>query len=263
MKSVLFSILIVSLNAGKKIRNTILSAINQSLGDFEILIKDGGSSDDTLSFIPEDERITVIREKDRSVYEGMNQAIGQAHGRYLIFMNCGDCFAHNNVLKEIAEKIAADHLDGSEILYGDYKKNGKIGRQTKTVDRAYLLHKGGLCHQTAFFGRNVFERCGLYALDYPLCADYEFMTRAYFCKIPFVYVPTVVCIYEGGGMSEQPEVLGEIRNEGKRVRQKYFSLPENILYSVRRVTRRMSRAYGKHIEEDQETLEQPSGQETV
>ena len=70
-----FSVIVVSLNAGGLIGLTVSSALSQTCDDYEIIVKDGKSTDDTLNNIPEDGRIKLFSEPDRSLYDAMNQAI--------------------------------------------------------------------------------------------------------------------------------------------------------------------------------------------
>jgi len=87
MYDVTFSIIVVSLNAEKTIGITLNSILEQTCTDYEIVIKDGKSKDNTLGMIPENEKIRIYSESDRSVYDAMNQALDYAKGKFIIFMN--------------------------------------------------------------------------------------------------------------------------------------------------------------------------------
>ena len=100
-----FSVIVVSLNAGSLIGNTISSVLSQTCNDYEIIVKDGVSTDDTLKHVPSNARIKVYSEPDKSLYDAMNQAITYSSGRYLIFMNCGDTFASRKVLEEVKNAV--------------------------------------------------------------------------------------------------------------------------------------------------------------
>ena len=75
-----FSIIVVALNAGEKLKETVDSVLNQTWQDYEIVVKDGGSKDGSVDALPEDERIKVYVEKDTGIYEAMNQAVAKAKG---------------------------------------------------------------------------------------------------------------------------------------------------------------------------------------
>ena len=99
-----FSVVVVSLNSGERLKKTLQSILNQTFSDYEVIIKDGGSKDGSLDFLSSEHvlekypQIRLIQEKDRSIYEGMNQAVTYVSGRYVQFLNCGDLFYDDRVL---------------------------------------------------------------------------------------------------------------------------------------------------------------------
>ncbi|WP_304679261.1 glycosyltransferase, partial [uncultured Muribaculum sp.] len=82
----------VCLNAGDKLRRTVGSILAQSYPHYEIIVKDGMSTDGSVDKLPEDGRIRIVRQKDRGIYDAMNQATLLAEGDYLLYLNCGDYF---------------------------------------------------------------------------------------------------------------------------------------------------------------------------
>ena len=130
MREIMFSILVVSLNAGEKLLQTVQSILKQTCRDYEIVIKDGGSKDNSLTMLEEylstrteaeRSRIRVIQEPDGSIYDGMNQATVHAVGEYYYFLNCGDFFAEDTALEQTARAIRADKEQGGQALiyYGN------------------------------------------------------------------------------------------------------------------------------------------------
>lgn len=97
-----FSVIIVALNPGNALRHTLDSVLQQSFGDFEVLIKDGGSTDGSLEQLPSDSRIRVLQQPDSGIFDAMNQAVAAVRGRFVHFLNCGDTFANAAVLQSAA-----------------------------------------------------------------------------------------------------------------------------------------------------------------
>ena len=85
-----FSIIVVTLNPGDKLQDTINSISSQTFKDYEILVKDGGSKDGSLKALEGVEKVRLVENPDKSIYDGMNQAVREAKGDYYIFMNAGD-----------------------------------------------------------------------------------------------------------------------------------------------------------------------------
>ena len=112
-----FTIITVTYNAGDKLAETVTDCLKQTYTDYEILVKDGMSTDGSVEKLPADTRIRVERCKDSSIYDAMNQAVKMAQGDYVIFMNCGDFFHTEDVLLQVAKAI--DKEPGRGIYYGD------------------------------------------------------------------------------------------------------------------------------------------------
>ncbi|MDE7238900.1 MAG: glycosyltransferase, partial [Lachnospiraceae bacterium] len=100
-----FSIIIVCFQAGEELDRTVESVRMQTDGDFEILVKDGGSTDGSIGHLPEDSRIRLFQEKDSGIYDAMNQAAGRVRGRYVLFLNCGDYLYDKEVLAGVRKAV--------------------------------------------------------------------------------------------------------------------------------------------------------------
>ena len=75
MAQISFSIVVVCLNPGEKLLKTVQSVLNQKYGNYEIVVKDGGSTDGSLEQLPADSRIRVYTRLDSGIYDAMNQAM--------------------------------------------------------------------------------------------------------------------------------------------------------------------------------------------
>ena len=75
MAQISFSIVVVCLNPGEKLLKTVQSVLNQKYGNYEIVVKDGGSTDGSLEQLPADSRIRVYTRPDCGIYDAMNQAM--------------------------------------------------------------------------------------------------------------------------------------------------------------------------------------------
>jgi len=115
------TIITVTYNASKVIRNTLRSFVNQTYRDFDVLIIDGASKDDTVQCVA-DELCTsgieyrVISERDRGIYDAMNKGLVLAEGEYVLFMNAGDELHAEDTLKKIFTQPVADIYYGKNLL---------------------------------------------------------------------------------------------------------------------------------------------------
>lgn len=216
----MFSVIVVSLNAGEKLLETVNSILMQTYDDYEILIKDGMSEDGSVEQLPGDERIRLMKKKDASIYDAMNQAVLEARGKYFIFLNCGDHFYDEKTLAKSAKFISAHQAD---IYYGNlYRRQQKVVDESPHEITDFVCYRNIPCHQACIYSRRMFEKRG-YDLCYPVRADYEhflwcrFHEQAVFCFMPFV-----IASYEGSGFSETKENRKRAEKEHKEIAGKYL-----------------------------------------
>lgn len=240
MNKPFFSIIVVSLNAKDYIKDTINSVLNQSFDDYEIVVKDGLSTDGTVDNIPPSDKIRIFEEKDKSIYDAMNQAICHSTGKYLCFLNCGDYFENSDVLKNIYE-TAKNYEDA--VVYGNYSRKGVVFKQPSNITPFYL-YRTPLCHQTMFFAKTLFDE-KLYDTSLRILADYEHTLCDFRGGKEFIYVPVTVCDYMGEGVSESPKMKALKNEEYKVVQEKYFTKKElkkfklKILLSMKKLRQKM------------------------
>lgn len=207
--SFLYSILVVCLNPGNRIEGTLESIFKQTYANYEVIIKDGGSTDgskERVSRLTErvgmQEKVRWIESKDTGIYDAMNQAISCAKGDYLLFLNAGDDFYQETVLEEVTKQADRD----SDILYGNlyHKALDTVIYASPQID-AFTCYRNVPCHQTCFYRRSLFAKRG-YEPKYNVRADYEHFLWCYFeAKAKMQYIPVIVAAYEGGGYSETKE----------------------------------------------------------
>lgn len=221
-----FSIITVSLNAEDLIYDTLKSALDQEFTDFEIIVKDGGSTDKTLENIPSDERIRVISKKDKGIYQGMNQAIVEAKGEYLIFMNCGDRFYDSTVLSQAYARLKDRNTPC--ILYGKMftEKNGVVSYPSRMKKR--FFYNATLCHQASFIPRKAFSDIGYYDEGMKIAADWKFFLEAFLGGVEYEYCDSVFCYFLDGGVSETKKGIEQGEKERRLTKKKYFSTLEKI-----------------------------------
>lgn len=239
----MFSILVVSLNSGDKLWQTIQSVFEQTYDDYEVVVKDGDSKDDSLQKLndflekhPEKrDKVRIVQKSDKSIYEGMNQATKEAKGDYYYFLNCGDYFAHENSLKEAAEAItkACGQEEKSLIFYGNIfdALRSLVVPSNPRID-AFACYRHVPCHQACIYHRSLFEERG-YETRYVVRADYEHFLWSYFCKnAKPQYIEVTLASYEGGGFSETEKNRIRSKEEHKEITAKYMSRSQLFIFRL-------------------------------
>src|SRR5258708_1387752 len=109
MDSPFFSIIIPTHNSAKKLSPCLESIISQSFQNFEIIIVDGASSDDTFSVVNHyreaNSNIRWFSEKDRGIYDAMNKGTSVAQGEWIYFLGSDDRLYENDTLRKVSMSI--------------------------------------------------------------------------------------------------------------------------------------------------------------
>lgn len=230
-----FSLIVVSLNSGEKLKKSLESALSQSFTDFEIILKDGNSTDDSFDRAREllkDPRIKVYRESDKGIYDAMNQAVQYASGDYVYFLNCGDYLYDTDTLQKVAEAIQKDGRENL-ILYGNmyHQYTEAIVTHSPVID-GFTCYRNVPCHQACFFPRSLCRKKP-FDISYKIRADYEhFLWCFYHGKASFFYLPEVLASYEGGGFSETKENKKCSKREHSRITEYYMTSGELFRYKA-------------------------------
>lgn len=229
MKRPFFTIVIVSLNAEKLISMTLDSVLTQDIDDYEVIVKDGMSKDGTVAKIPYDPKIIVFEEKDKSIYDAMNQAISHSSGEYIIFMNCGDAFASDDVLRRIKEFIGDERYG---MVYGDYVRDGILHKQPSILSRFYM-YRTPLCHQTVLFDGDYLRSGSVYNTEYKILGDYDLELRI-MAQRRVRHIGCTVCTYLGGGVSESKEGIRLKKLERELILKNNYSKRERVIFWLKR-----------------------------
>lgn len=219
-----FTIITVCYNAKNHITDTILSVLDQTYQDFEYIIKDGQSADETMDIVhrltDSDNRVMIIEGKDQGIYDAMNQAVLSAQGEYILFLNAGDLFAGKDVLNQVScymEEHTGDILYGDVIEVTGEKRSLRVFMEKNSKMWYYSLG-ACLCHQGMFCRRNLFQN-KLFDLTYKVCADREW--QMYHIKhgatAAAMKFPVAEVLTEGFSKSH----IAELEKETKRCVKQY------------------------------------------
>jgi glycosyltransferase involved in cell wall biosynthesis len=230
----LVSIITINYNNAKGLETTLESVCNQKNKDYELIIIDGKSTDHSLSIIDKYQSIITYScsEKDDGVYDAMNKGIKKASGNFLIFMNSGDSFYDNDTLTTFSDlKILHSKFD---IIYGDVNAvdmtmHKKI-MQSKKLNLFYFIDHT-LNHQATFIKRELFEKYGLYSLEYKISSDYEFFLKAFLDNdTRFIHHDFTVCNFQLDGMSQNPINFDDVTKERLIIQKKHIPAKELNYY---------------------------------
>jgi len=219
----LFSIITVVLNPGKDdLRKSVESVLSQN-EDWEMIIKDGGSVDQSLECLPNDDRIKVFCKGDSGIFDAMNQALEMACGEFVCFLNAGDYFHSPHALTRVKQAIMEKPDVG--LYYGNVRKlcsRAGVNTYPKRLSRRYLFMHS-VCHQCWFVRRDIYLKYGGFDNITPVGADQRLLLRMILSdQVPHAHVDHVLVCYKGQGYSST--------HENRKLRAEYHNKLKKELY---------------------------------
>lgn len=232
--SPLFSIVVVSLNPGQALHRTLASIESQTFRDFEIVVKDGGSSDGTIDYLKnKGDSIQLCVQADKGIFDAMNQAIDLANGEYIQFLNCGDTFYDCDSLAKIADAIQTDKMN-CDLYFGDIHKPGSrsgFSNYPKHLSRYYIFNYA-VCHQAWLVKRPVYQQNRFSTGSQIGGDDIWFKQMVGGQQIRYRKINAIIVTYQGGGTSENPQLQQASKPYRNKAKRAVFSKTEYHLYGM-------------------------------
>ena len=174
----LFSIITVVYNNQKYLEETIQSVLSQSFKNYEYIIIDGGSKDNTLDIIKKYEQYIDywISEKDKGIYDAFNKGMSLCKGDYIGIINSDDVY-EKNALEIIYKYLEKDKYKKLDFIFGSVRKHWGVlhGYKPRKIYYSWGFYSS---HSTGFFlKRESAKIIGLYNLKYKYHADYDYFYR--------------------------------------------------------------------------------------
>ncbi|MCD8288794.1 MAG: glycosyltransferase [Prevotella sp.] len=202
----LISIVIATYNSSSVIRNSLKSVLNQKFQDWECLVIDGASSDETIEIVKDfalkDNRFHYISEPDEGVYDAFNKGWKNAKGEWIYYLGSDDILFPTGLY----DLTNSCNLDEYDVVYGRVKmlrKNGEITNDKTSKHRKLTPNGMPACHQAIITRNALFQKLSGFDVNLKVIADRDFFIRLYLCdNIRFFYADDVfVATFTSGGLS--------------------------------------------------------------
>ena len=179
------SILTPSYNQGKYIEENILSVLNQNYPNFEHIIIDGGSTDNTVDILKKYPHLKWISEPDEGQSDAYNKGLKMATGDLVLCLNSDDYLLNENVFSEVIKKISKTKYDqfsafmGNIIVSDEYgNKIGEMNNRNRDFSFNDLLNElPVVIHPGTFFNVNILKQVGGFANDIHYVMDYDIFLK--------------------------------------------------------------------------------------
>ncbi len=218
-----FSIVTVTRNNLAGLQETQKSIAAQGFTDFEWIIIDGASTDGSIAFLTTQqeetgkEEMRWISEPDHGIYDAMNKGLRLSTGDYVLFLNAGDSLADADCLQKLS-KIDGDFIYGDSCEGLHYKR----ARSHTQVVTGMFTHHQAMLYRRGLIGDLCFDT------RYTIAADYKF-TLAFLRRTKSIfYVPTPLCRFEPGGISQTQVRAGRVEQFRIRRESGFCAMPVNI-----------------------------------
>lgn len=205
------SVIIPTYNQATFLREAVDSVLQQSFGDFEVIIVDDGSSDETPDVAQSinDHRVIYHRQENRGLAGARNSGVALSTGEYLAFLDSDDLLLPKKIATQVTalEDQPAIGLVASGWEY--ITENGlPLGMGKPWVGRAApdlesILIGGLTVVHAVLLRRTWFERVGGFDPSFRMAEDMDFWYRLGLAGCPMMWVPAIVCQYRihGANMS--------------------------------------------------------------
>jgi len=204
------SIITVTFNRAYIIKESIEGVLKQRYKNYEYIIVDGRSRDNTVDILKEYEpkfegRMHWISEPDKGMYDAINKGLNIATGDVVGIINSDDYFHRDDSFDIIAKAFEDENTDA---IYGDSRLLFDDGHEKVNSCAGFRrwMYRIGMMpgHQSFYARKYLFEKFGYYKLGYKIAADFELMLRfVYVNHVKTKYVPEAYFTFRMGGISTQ------------------------------------------------------------
>lgn len=241
MEKRFITIVTVTYNDCENLIRTIESVRSQKNNNFEYIIIDGGSNDDTLNVIEENNDIInyYVSEKDNGTYDAMNKGIEKCSGKYIMFLNSGDLLHSNNTIDNITKWL--EKYKEVDIAYGDvvlrYNDKDRLKIHPSKITRRYL-NINNICHQAMIFNKNLLDESRGFNLKEKIFADYELLIKSFNRNKKIYKINEIIAVYDMNGFSSRNNKLDTLKSRYRivarhgNIKKKAIFIVDNILFKT-------------------------------
>lgn len=202
------SIIVATFNAGKTLQTALISVLNQTFQNWECVIVDGGSKDDTVSIVQEfekkDSRFRHISEPDKGIYDAFNKGWKMAKGEWVYYLGSDDRLT----TESFTDLLEKEHPN-CDVISGDVWIEKLDGTIKANISKGF-----NGCHQGKLVRRSMMEKMNGFDEQYRILADKDLMIRMEKHGVKVTNVHSMVAYFFMDGASQK------ISNEWKRYKER-------------------------------------------
>lgn len=225
------TVISVCLNCENMVEKTIQSLLSQTYQEYEYIVIDGKSTDNTLKIVQSYEsqfsNIKIISEPDKGIYDAMNKGAFMAKGKYVYYLNMGDCLCDKYVLGN----VVSEFKDEKQIYYGDVLFGGGVtSNHPPKLSHWFFMREKMICHQ-AIFAKKELLQDQPFDLNFPCCADRDWLIKQFKARVTYKKINVKVANYDETGVSSNYKIF---EKDSLAVAEKHYTVWINIFIKGKR-----------------------------
>lgn len=227
------SVITATYNSEKTVQSTLESVKQQTYTNYEHIVVDGLSTDNTLNVIRDYgvEGTVISSQEDQGIYDALNRGIKLARGDIVGFLHSDDFYADSDVLRKIAHAFSDPSIEMcfGDLAYISQEDTSRVIRRWKSGEFRQALLKFGWMppHPTLYVRRELLERY-LFNLRYSISGDYDAILRLLTRDAAQVaYIPHELVHMRLGGASNK-----SLTNVFKKTKEDWRAIRSNKVGGV-------------------------------
>lgn len=194
----MISIIIATYNSAASLSIALSSVLNQTYQNWECIVIDGASTDETISIVKEfenkDNRFRHISEPDKGIYDAYNKGWRMSKGEWIYYLGSDDLLFADGL------KTLISYCVDASVVYGDMCYCG-FGRELYKPSPDNLSLGQMISHQSLIMRRDILQRFGGFDETYRICADYDLIQKCIQSKCGMKHINGYVAKFNVSGIS--------------------------------------------------------------
>ncbi|WP_426430857.1 glycosyltransferase family 2 protein [Winogradskyella sp. HB-48] len=220
----LLSIITINYNNADGLKKTMDSVRDQTWQDFEHVVIDGNSTDNSLDIIKSYtyKNLNWISDSDTGIYNAMNKGIDRANGKYLLFLNSGDILENKETLSKVLNFFTSEKSIMSGNVIFKKENSQRLRQHPEKMTFSYLVGNA-ISHPSTFIKRDLFETYGKYDENLKIVSDWAFFLKVLgLNNESYIRIPETISVFDATGISSVKENLDLVNKERTQVLKRYF-----------------------------------------
>jgi glycosyltransferase involved in cell wall biosynthesis len=233
------SVIIPTFNRAAMLKQAVESVLSQDFRDFELIVVDDGSTDDTMAVLASYPLASVIRQPHRGVSTARNAGIKTATGRFIAFLDSDDLWLPQKLSVQTAffQKHPDALICQTEEIWIRNGKRVNAKKHHKKRSGIIFEYAVKLCLVSpsgVMMRKELFDKVGLFDETLPACEDYDLWLRIG-CRFPIHLIDDPLVVKRGGHEGQLSQSPGLDRFRIRALKKILESPPEGGLTTPQRL----------------------------